>query len=189
MIFLVFALTCLKEFRLLVKGSFLNLRRAAFLSQIAILHSSLNQGVLRLFEGEVFDILSFAIAMNISVICLIRTVVFGSRTSLLSHKVLNCCQSALLVSQFFASHNLLTYVQGFVRVAFDRDVVKLGNFQQEISIFSFFHRQRAEFHFLIFLSFNGPSSHISRHHLLPCSKGKDQIYRLILEVSLKRQWG
>ena len=60
MVFLAFALSSLKEFRLLVKGSFLNLQRAAFRSLIAILHLSLNQGVLRLFEGEVFGMVSFA---------------------------------------------------------------------------------------------------------------------------------
>ena len=56
--------------------SFWNLRRAAFLSQIAMLRSLLNQGVLRPFEGEVFGIVSFAIAIDISVKCFIRTVVF-----------------------------------------------------------------------------------------------------------------
>ena len=74
MVFLAFALNSLKEFRLLVKGSFLNLYRAAFHSQTAILHSLLNQGMLCLFEGEVFGIVSFAI---VSVKCFIRTMVFG----------------------------------------------------------------------------------------------------------------
>ena len=40
--------------------------------------------------------------------------------------------------EFFASHSPITYVDGFVRVSFDRDVVELGHFQQEICIFSFF---------------------------------------------------
>ena len=71
MLFLAFALSSLKEFRLLVKGSFLNLRRAAFRNLIAILHSLLNQGVLCQFEGEVFGIVSFAIAINVSVKCFI----------------------------------------------------------------------------------------------------------------------
>ena len=97
MVFLAFALSSLKEFRLLVKGSFLNLRRAAFHSLIAILHSLLNQGVLCLFDSEVFYIV--AIAINVSIKCFIRTVLFGSLTSLLLHKVLNCCQSALFVFQ------------------------------------------------------------------------------------------
>ena len=78
MVFLAFALSSLKEFRLLVKGSFLNLRRAAFHSLIAILHSLLNQGMLCLFEGEVSGIVSFAIAINVSVKCFIRSVLFGS---------------------------------------------------------------------------------------------------------------
>ena len=67
MVFLAFALSSLKEFRLLVKDSFLNLHKAAFYSQITILHSLLNQGVLHLFEGEVFGIVSFAMAINVSV--------------------------------------------------------------------------------------------------------------------------
>ena len=99
MVFLAFALSSLKEFRLLVKGSFLNLRRAAFRSLMAILHSLLNQGVWHLFVGEVFDIVSFGIIINISMKCFIRTLLFGSWTSLLLHKVLNCGQSALFVFQ------------------------------------------------------------------------------------------
>ena len=83
MVFLAFALSSLKEFTLLVKGSFFNFRGAAFRSMIAILHSLLNQCVLRLFEGEVFGIVSFAIAFNVSVKCFIRSVLFGSSTSLL----------------------------------------------------------------------------------------------------------
>ena len=78
MVFLAFALSSLKEFRLLVKGSFLNLRRAAFRSLIVILHSLLNQGVLPLFEGVVFGQVSFGIVINVSVKCFIRTVLFGS---------------------------------------------------------------------------------------------------------------
>ena len=78
MVFLAFALSSLKEFRLLVKGSFFNLRRTAFRNLIAILHSLLNQGTLRLFESEVFDIVSFAVAFNVSVKCFIITVLFGS---------------------------------------------------------------------------------------------------------------
>ena len=66
MVFLAFALSSLKEYRLF-KGSFLNLWRATFHSLIAILHSLLNQGVLCLF----------AIATNVSVKCFIRTVLFG----------------------------------------------------------------------------------------------------------------
>ena len=76
MVFLAFAQSSLKEFRVLVKSSFLNLRRAAFRSLIAILHSLLNQGMLRLFEGEHFGIVSFAIAINVLVKCFIRTVLF-----------------------------------------------------------------------------------------------------------------
>ena len=53
MVFPAFARSSLKEFRFLVKGYFLNLQRIAFRSPIAILHSLLNQGVLRLFENEV----------------------------------------------------------------------------------------------------------------------------------------
>ena len=50
----------------------------AFCSRIAILHSLLNQGVLHLFEGKFFGIVSFAIAINVSVKCFFRTVLFGS---------------------------------------------------------------------------------------------------------------
>ncbi len=78
MIFLAFALSSLKEFRLLVKCSFLNLQSVAFRSLIAILHLLLNQGVMRLLGGEVFGIVSFAIAINVSIKCFIRTVLFGS---------------------------------------------------------------------------------------------------------------
>ena len=99
MVFLAFALSSLKEFKLLVRGSFLNLLRAVFRRLIAILHSLLNQGVLRLFDGEVFGIVSFAIAINVSVKCFIRTVLFWSWTSLLLYKVLNCCQSTLFIFQ------------------------------------------------------------------------------------------
>ena len=63
---------------MLVKGSFLNLQRLAFHSLVAILHSLLNQGVLHLFEDEVFSIVSFAIAIYASVKCFIRTVLFES---------------------------------------------------------------------------------------------------------------
>ena len=87
MVFLDFSLSNLTEFRLLVKGYFLILRRAAFCSLIAILHSLLNQGVLRLFSGVVFAIVSCATAINISVKCYIRTILFGSWTSLLLRKV------------------------------------------------------------------------------------------------------
>ena len=99
MFFLAFALSCLKEFRFVIKGTFLNLRTAAFRSLIAILHLLLNQSVLRLFEDAVFGIVSFAIAINVTVKCYIRSVLFESWNSLLLHKGLNCCQSALFVSQ------------------------------------------------------------------------------------------
>ena len=78
MVFLTFALGSLKEFRLFVNGSFLNFQSSAFRSLIAILHSLFNQGVLRLFEGEVFGIVSFAIAVNVSVKYFIIIVLFGS---------------------------------------------------------------------------------------------------------------
>ena len=46
-------------------GCLLNLRKAALRRQIAFLQSSLNQGVLCLFEVEVFVIHSFAIDIYI----------------------------------------------------------------------------------------------------------------------------
>ena len=70
--FRAFALSTLKEFRLLVEGSLVNLRRAAFRR-----HSLLNQDMLRLFEGEVFSIVTFAIAIKISVTCFIRAADLG----------------------------------------------------------------------------------------------------------------
>ena len=66
---------------------------AKFIAQISA------ENMLCLFEGELFGIVSFAIAINVSVKCFIRTVLFGSWTSLLLHKVLNCYQSALFVFQ------------------------------------------------------------------------------------------
>ena len=87
------------EFRLLVEGSLSNLRRATLRSRIAILHSLLNQGVLRLFDGEVFGMVSFAIAITICVKCFVGFEHFESWTSLVLQNVLNCCQSALFVFQ------------------------------------------------------------------------------------------
>ena len=52
--FLVFAQRSLKAFRLFVVGSLLNSRKAALCRRIAVLQSSLNQGVLCLFEAKFF---------------------------------------------------------------------------------------------------------------------------------------
>ena len=65
--FLVFALRSLKALRLFVVGSLLNFCKAALRRQIAILQSSLNQGVLCLFEFEVLAIVSSAMEMKVSV--------------------------------------------------------------------------------------------------------------------------
>ena len=98
-VFLALALSCLNELRLQARVSFWNLHRAVFCSRIAILQSLLIQGVLNLFDGEFSGIVSFAIAIKVSVKCFIRTVRFGSWTSFVLHKFLNFCQSALLVFQ------------------------------------------------------------------------------------------
>ena len=96
-VFLALALNCLNELRLRMRGSFWNLRSAAFRSWIAVLQSLLNQGVLCLFDGEFFGIVSFAIAIKVSVKCFIRTIQFGSWTSFVLHKFLNFCQLAMFV--------------------------------------------------------------------------------------------
>ena len=84
MSFLVFALRSLKLLRLVVVGCLLNLSKAALRRQIAFLQSSLNQGVLRLFEVEVFVIHSFAIDINVSVKYFVWSVVLGSGKSFCS---------------------------------------------------------------------------------------------------------
>ena len=48
---------------------------------------------------RLFDIVSFAIAIKVSMKCFIRTVQFGSWTSFVLRKFLNFCQSALFVLQ------------------------------------------------------------------------------------------
>ena len=97
--FFTFDLGSLKEFRMLVMGYFMNFLRAVFRSVVAILHSLLNQGVLRLFESEDFGIHSFPIPNNVLVKCFIRIALFQSWSIFLLHKFLNCCQSALFVFQ------------------------------------------------------------------------------------------
>ena len=69
-----FALISLKEFKLVVVGSLLNLHSAAFCRHITILQSSLNQGELSLFEDKVFGIVSFAIKSFSEVLCWIFVV-------------------------------------------------------------------------------------------------------------------
>ena len=80
-----FALSCLKEFKLMVVGSLLNLCRATFHRLIAVLKSSLNQGVLCLFKGELFGIVSFAIEARVSV----STLLFASCNCFHLRSVLN----------------------------------------------------------------------------------------------------
>ena len=52
-----------------------------------------------MFDGDFFGIVSFTIAIKVSVKCYIRTVQFGSWTSFVLHKFLNFFQSALFVFQ------------------------------------------------------------------------------------------
>ena len=80
-------------------GCLLNLHKAALHRRIAFLQSSLNQGVLCLFEVEVFVIHSFAIDINVSVKCFIWSVVLGSRKSFCSQRVLKTSQFALFSFQ------------------------------------------------------------------------------------------
>ena len=54
-----------------------SLKEGSIFSLIAILHSLLKLGVLRLLGCEVFGIVSFDMAINVSVKCFIRTVLFG----------------------------------------------------------------------------------------------------------------
>ena len=79
MSFCVFALRSLKSLRLVVVGCLLNLCNAALCRRITFLQSSLNMGVLCLFEVEVFVIDSFAIDINTSVKYFVSSMVLGSR--------------------------------------------------------------------------------------------------------------
>ena len=81
MVFLIFALRSLKAFRLFIVGSLLNFHKAALRRQIAILQSSSNQGVLCLFEAEVFAIVLFSIEMRVSVKCFVWSMMLGSFNS------------------------------------------------------------------------------------------------------------
>ena len=85
--FHVFAQRSLKSWRLVVVGFLLNLRTTALRRRIAFLQSSLNQGVLCLFEVEVLAIDSFAI-----------NIFFGLRCSGLGRVF--CSQRVSKTSQF-----------------------------------------------------------------------------------------
>ena len=113
-VFQAFALSNLNESRLLVEGLLLNLQRAALRSQIAILHSLLNQGVLCLFDGEVFGMVSFAIVISVCVKCFNGAEHFEWWTSLVLHNVLNCCQSTLFVFQ--QGDLLLSLIGGVISI-------------------------------------------------------------------------
>ena len=62
----------------MVVSSLLNLYRAACHGWITVLQFLLNQSVLCLSEGEVFDIVSFAIEITVSVKCFVRSLLFGN---------------------------------------------------------------------------------------------------------------
>ena len=49
---------------------------------MAVLLSSLNQGVMCLFEAEVFAIVLFAIEIRVSIKCFVWSMIFGSCNSL-----------------------------------------------------------------------------------------------------------
>ena len=91
--FLCFCPEELKSMRLVVVGCLLNLHKAALHRRIALVQSSLNQGVLCLFEVEVFAIDLFAIDINVSVKYFVWSVVLGSWKS-------SCLQRVSKTSQF-----------------------------------------------------------------------------------------
>ena len=83
----------------MVVGCLLNLLKAALRRRIAFLQSSLNQGVLCLFEVEVFAIYSLAIDTNVSVKYFVWSVVLGSSKSFCSQRVSKTSQFALFSFQ------------------------------------------------------------------------------------------
>ena len=78
MVFRAFVLRNLKKFRLIAVDSFLNFCKAALRWLIAFLQSSLNQGVLCLFEAEALAMVSSVIEVRASVKCFVRSSMFGS---------------------------------------------------------------------------------------------------------------
>ena len=82
---------------LFVVGSLSNFCKAALRRRIAVLQSSLNQGVLYLFELEVFAIVSFAIEMRVSVKCFVWSMMFGSFNSFYLHMISKTCQFSLFI--------------------------------------------------------------------------------------------
>ena len=67
--------------------------------RIAFLQSSMNQGVLCLFEVGVFVIHSFAIDIYVSVKCFVWSVVLGSKKSFCSQRVSKTSQFTLFSFQ------------------------------------------------------------------------------------------
>ena len=55
--------------------------------------------MLHLFDGEVFGMVSFVVAISVCIKCFIGSEHFESWTSLVLHNVLNCFHSALFVFQ------------------------------------------------------------------------------------------
>ena len=100
MISRAFTLNSLKEFKLVEEGSLLNLRSEAFHRRIAVLQSSLNQGMLCLFEGEVFGMVSFASEIRVSINCFVRFLLFGSCIHFWLKSVCNYSQFALFIFQW-----------------------------------------------------------------------------------------
>ena len=77
----------------------LNFRKAALRRRIAVLRSSLNQGMLCLLEAEVFFIVSIAIEMKVSVKCFVWSMMFGSFNSFCLHLVSKTCQVVFFIFQ------------------------------------------------------------------------------------------
>ena len=94
--FCVFALRSLKAFRLMVVDSLLNFRKAALCKRMVVLQSSLNQGVLCLFEVEAFAIVLFAVEVK----CFVWSMMLGSCDSFCLQGVSKTCQFVLFIFQW-----------------------------------------------------------------------------------------
>ena len=96
----VFALRSLIAFRLMIVSSLLNFHKTAFHRWIAVIYSSLNQGVLHLFEAEVFALVSFAIEIRVSAKCLVWSMMFGSYNRFYLQRVSKTFQFAKFIFQW-----------------------------------------------------------------------------------------
>ena len=104
-------------------GCLLNLRKAALCRRIAFLQSSLNQGVLCLFEVEVFVIHSFASDINVSIKYFVWPLVLGSRKSFCPQRVSNTSNLPCLISNKEVFHNgeVVRFQEGWGSGRYHRD--------------------------------------------------------------------